>query len=219
MDGLMNRRGLLTGGLAAGVALALPARAFADELTDHFDQTFADAWANSAADSRLLDVAKRELERAGSRVRYRDVVAIADFAQPSARPRFHLVNLEAGTVRSLYVAHGRGSDPEHSGWLQSFSNQPGSWATSQGAYVTEEWYAGKYGTSLRLEGIDPTNSNALDRAIVMHPAPYAAPSMIKTWGKLGRSEGCFALAPEQFRGALDQLYGGRLIYADRVGVV
>lgn len=213
----MDRRGLLTGGLAAGVSLALPSRAFADSLTDQFDQVFADAWAKKTDNSRLFGLAKRELERAGARVRYRDVVAIADFAQPSARPRFHLVNLEAGTVNSLFVSHGRGSDPEHSGWLHQFSNQPGSAATSQGAYVTENWYHGKYGTSLRLEGLDATNNYALSRAIVMHPAPYAAPAMIRTWGKLGRSEGCFALAPHQFHGALQQLYGGRLIFADRIG--
>lgn len=221
----MDRRGLLRGGLAAGVSLALPGRALADDLTDRFDQVFADAWAKKFAEagakktdnSRLFGLAKRELERAGARVRYRDVVGIADFAQPSAQPRFHLVNLEAGTVNSLYVSHGRGSDPAHSGWLHQFSNTPGSAATSQGAYVTENWYHGKYGTSLRLEGLDATNNYALSRAIVMHPAPYAAPTMIRTWGKLGRSEGCFALAPHQFYGALQQLYGGRLIFADRIG--
>ena len=31
-------------------------------------------------------------------------------------------------------------------------------------------------------------------AIVMHSAPYAAPDMLGKWGKLGRSDGCFALA-------------------------
>ncbi len=213
----MDRRGLLRGGLAAGVSLALPSRLLADPLTEHFDSVFARPQANTADQVRLIGIAQREVERAGARLLRRDVVAIADFAQASATPRFHLVNLEGGTVRSLYVAHGRGSDPEHSGWLHQFSNQPGSYATSRGAYLTADWYPGKYGTSLRLEGLDADNSYALDRAIVMHQAPYAAPSMINTYGKLGRSEGCFALAPSQFYGALQQLYGGHLIYADRLG--
>jgi hypothetical protein len=212
----MNRRGILTGGLAAGVSLALPSRVFADEMPATIAQHSPASWAGSAGEAHLVAVAKRELERAGPRVIYRDVVAIADFAQLSATPRFHLINIEAGTVRSILVSHGRGSDPEHSGWLHQFSNQPGSNATSQGAYVTAEWYTGKYGTSLRLDGLDPTNFHARDRAIVMHPAPYAAPSMIRTWGKLGRSEGCFALAPHQFYDALQQLHGGRLIFSDRV---
>jgi hypothetical protein len=218
MDGTMNRRGILTGGLAAGASLALPVRALADGLSAPAGQVHAAAASASLRDAQLVAIAKRELERTGALVRYRDTVAIADFAQPSASPRFFVVNLEAGTVRSLLVSHGRGSDPRHSGWLHQFSNVPGSGATSKGAYVTENWYTGKYGTSLRLEGVDATNNYAMSRAIVMHPAPYAAPSMISTWGKLGRSEGCFALAPGEFYDALQQLYGGRLIYADRIGV-
>lgn len=229
----MNRRDLIRGGLAATATLALPARALADNLTSSFDHLFAKPlvpapvstpvpatpFDNTAYQRRVLQIARREVQKAGTRVWRRDIAAIADFGQPSAQPRFHFANLENGTVRSFYVAHGRGSDPEHSGWLQSFSNQMGSNATSRGAYLTCEWYNGKYGTSIRLEGLDRDNSQALPRAIVMHPASYAAPSMIATYGKLGRSEGCFAMAPEQFSEALWHLSGGRLLYADRIGEV
>lgn len=228
----MNRRDLIRGGLAAGVTLAVPARAFADDFTQAFDGTFGKPLArsapltvparptdNSAYQRKVLQIARREVEKAGRKVWRRDIAGIADFAQPSAQPRFHFANLENGTVRSFYVAHGRGSDPEHCGWLQSFSNQMGSNATSRGAYLTCEWYNGRYGTSIRLEGLDGDNSQALSRAIVMHPASYAAPSMIATYGKLGRSEGCFAMAPEQFNEALWHLSGGRLLYADRIGEV
>lgn len=223
----MNRRDLIRGGLAAGATLALPARALADNLTAAFDQAFvkpappasvpAKPFDVSAYQRKVLEIARREIEKAGGKVWRRDIAGIADFAQQSAQPRFHFANLENGTVRSFFVAHGRGSDPEHSGWLQSFSNVMGSNATSRGAYLTCEWYNGKYGTSIRLEGLDRDNSQALQRAIVMHPAAYAAPSMIATYGKLGRSEGCFAMAPEQFNEALWHLSGGRLLYADRIG--
>lgn len=230
----MNRRDLIRGGLAAGVGLALPARAFADDLTKAFDNAFVGinppapvltqphlprAIDNPAYRRKILELAKREIEKAGTKVWRRDIAGIADFAQPSAQPRFHFANLENGTIRSFYVSHGRGSDPEHCGWLQSFSNEMGSHATSRGAYLTCEWYNGKYGTSIRLEGLSRDNSLALPRAIVMHPATYAAPSMIATYGKLGRSEGCFAMAPEQFNEALWHLSGGRLLYADRIGEV
>ncbi len=225
----MNRRDLIRGGLAAGATLALPARALADNLTAAFYQAFvkpaapasvpAKPFDVSAYQRKVLEIARREIEKAGGKVWRRDIAGIADFAQQSAQPRFHFANLENGTVRSFFVAHGRGSDPEHSGWLQSFSNVMGSNATSRGAYLTCEWYNGKYGTSIRLEGLDRDNSQALQRAIVMHPAAYAAPSMIATYGKLGRSEGCFAMAPEQFNEALWHLSGGRLLYADRIGEV
>lgn len=234
MKSVVNRRDLIKGGLAAGAMLAMPARALAQSLNDQFDQAFGltgDAplppapvepalptavVPNPAYDRKLVEIAKRELGRAGSTVWRHDIVGIADFARPSTLPRFHFVNLESGQIRSFLVAHGRGSDPAHSGFLQAFSNVPGSEATSRGAYLTCEWYKGKYGTSIRLEGLDPDNSLALDRAIVMHPAAYAAPSHIARFGKLGRSEGCFAMSPDQFNEALWHLSGGRLLYADRI---
>lgn len=232
----MNRRHLLRGGLATGALLALPARALAQSLTEDFDKAFAKTPApvppvvppkpalptvapvDPAYNARLITVAKRELERAGASVWRHDIVGIADFARASTLPRLHFVNLERGDIRSFLVSHGRGSDPAHSGFLQSFSNGIGSEATSRGAYLTCEWYNGKYGTSIRLEGLDADNSNALDRAIVMHPAAYAADDMISKFGKLGRSEGCFAMGPEHFNDALWHLSGGRLLYADRIGV-
>lgn len=240
MTGAMNRRQLLAGTFAAGAALALPGRAFAQAepgFSELFDKAFGQNPApaappvpvepalpttvipNPAYDRRVLEIARREVERAGAALWRRDIVGVADFARPSTLPRFHFANLEDGTIRSFYVCHGRGSDPEHSGFLQSFSNVPGSEATSRGAYLTAEWYNGKYGTSIRLVGLDRDNSQALDRAIVMHPAAYAAPSHIAKFGRLGRSEGCFAMAPEQFNEALWHLSGGRLLFADRIGEV
>lgn len=171
-----------------------------------------------AYDRRVLEIAAREAQRAGKALWRKDIVGVADFARPSTLPRLHFANLENGTIRSFYVAHGRGSDPEHSGFLQSFSNRDGSEATSRGAFLTAEWYTGKYGTSIRLMGLDQDNSRALERAIVMHPAWYADPAIIARQGKLGRSEGCFAMAPAQFNEALWHLSGGRLLFADRITV-
>ncbi|ABD24876.1 Twin-arginine translocation pathway signal [Novosphingobium aromaticivorans DSM 12444] len=167
---------------------------------------------------RVLEIAKEQVERHRASLWRTDIVAIADFALPSSLPRFHFANLDRGEVRSFLVAHGRGSDPEHDGFLKTFSNDVGSLATSRGAYVTYEWYKGKYGTSIRLGGLSPENSNVLDRAIVLHPAWYADPAMLDKWGKLGRSDGCFAMSETDFNEALWHLSGGRLIYADRLGL-
>ena len=238
MVGFMNRRDLILGGLAGAAALAAPARALAwlgqtAPLGDEFDRTFGTLPSaptpppvpalptivvpNPAYNRKVLTIAAREAERAGAKLWRKDIVGIADFARPSTLPRLHFDNLENGTVRSFLVAHGRGSDPEHSGFLRSFSNQNGSEATSRGAYLTAEWYSGKYGTSIRLVGMDGDNSAALNRAIVMHPAAYATEEHIVKFGKLGRSEGCFAMSPDQFNEALWHLSGGRLLYADRIG--
>lgn len=225
MTDAMNRRDLLAGGLAAGAALALPARAATEETGGQLVPAFdTDSWGASQPSAtsrtyatRILEVARREVSRVGEVLWRRDIVGVADFAQRSSRPRLHFANLENGTVRSFLVSHGRGSDPEHDGWLKHFSNVPGSQATSRGAYLTAEWYTGKYGTSIRLVGLDPDNHTALERTIVMHQAWYAAPEMIGRWGKLGRSEGCFAMAPGDFNEALWHLSGGRLLFADRIG--
>ena len=207
MSFLMNRRTFLATSAAAAGAAALPAR------------VAAQASGLTPRDSAILDIARREIARAGDVLWRRDVVGIADFGVHSAIPRFHFANVENGTVRSFLVSHGTGSDPEHDGWLNDFSNVPGSNATSRGAYISWEWYVGRYGTSIRLGGLDPDNSNTLERLIVMHAADYATPEHVERWGRLGRSNGCFAMGPEDFREALWHLSGGRLLYADRLGLV
>jgi hypothetical protein len=181
-------------------------------------RVYAQAWQISEQHRRILTVAREQLDRMRSQVWRDDVVAIADFALPSALPRLHFADMASGMVRSFLVAHGKGSDPEHDGFCKRFSNVINSEATSRGAYITYEWYDGKYGPSIRLGGLEDDNSNAATRAVVMHPAWYADPAMLARWGKLGRSDGCFAMAPGDFGQALWHLAAGRLLYADRLGL-
>jgi hypothetical protein len=202
----MNRRDLLKGTLATGAALALPVKLAAQPAK------------GSARDRALFKIASDELARAGDAIWKRDIVGIADYGLHSAHKRFHLVNLLREEVRSFHVTHGSGSDPEHDGWLNRYSNVEGSNASSRGAYVTWEWYQGRYGTSMRLGGLDPTNEAALRRYIVMHRAKYAEPEHLAKWGRMGRSNGCFAMGEADFRVALRQLSGGRLLFADSIGL-
>ena len=164
----------------------------------------------------LLRAALAALGKHGSRVRLRDRIAIADFAAPSSQPRFHFVDLADGSTKTLLVAHGSGSDPAHSGWLQRFSNAFNSNASCEGAFLTSEYYVGKHGKSQRLVGLDSSNDNALARAIVIHGAWYAEPGMIKTHGKLGRSQGCFAVAEHDLQKVFAHLGTGRMLYAAKV---
>jgi len=170
----------------------------------------------AGAEPAVVAAARAGLDRAGGKVTYRDLVGVADFSQPSRNPRLHLVDLASGKVESLLVAHGRGSDPEHTGWLHSFSNQPGSAATSQGHYLTRDYYVGHHGRSMRLQGLDPTNSNAEARAIVVHAAWYVGHEVVRDHGLLGRSEGCFAVSQSDLPRALDRLGPGRLLVATKL---
>jgi hypothetical protein len=165
------------------------------------------------ADRDLLGVAKAGLERAGARIEHRDLVGVADFSEASRAPRLHLVDLANGRLDSLLVAHGRGSDPDHTGWLSRFSNAPGSAATSEGSYLTGSYYDGHHGRSMRLAGLDPSNSNAEAREIVVHSAWYVGPEILRQHGMLGRSEGCFAVSPPDLSQVLARLGPGRLLIA------
>jgi L,D-transpeptidase catalytic domain len=163
----------------------------------------------------LLRRALDALERHHDSITCRDFIGVADFSLPSRAPRFHLVKLADGSVQSHLVAHGRGSDPSHTGWLERFSNEPRSNATSAGAYRTDSFYIGAHGHSIRLDGLDPTNSNAASRAIVVHGAWYVSEQMIGYSGMLGRSQGCLAVADSSLPEIMTRLGPGRLIYADK----
>jgi hypothetical protein len=200
----LTRRDFIGAGAAAGL-LALPRPTVAAAVRPY----------GSQIDPRLQARALMALAAERGRIRYADVIGIADFGRHSRDPRFFILDLRSGMVTSHYCAHGRGSDPAHTGWLQHFSNVPGSEATSAGAYLTGETYNGKYGHSLRLIGLDRTNSNAEPRAIVCHSAWYAEPSMVGQHGKLGRSEGCFAMPGTSHAELMARLGPGRLIFADK----
>lgn len=177
------------------------------------------ASAGRSADSGfalLRDRALAALTRHGSKVTKRDAIGIVDFSLPSRQPRFFILDLVNGGRETLFVAHGKGSDPAHSGWLETFSNAPGSEATSAGAYLTDALYVGKHGRSRRLIGLEDRNSNAETRAIVIHGAWYVSENIVRQRGKLGRSQGCLAVAEHDIEHVLARLGPGRLIYADRV---
>ena len=149
-------------------------------------------------------------------IQHRDFIGVADFSESSAEPRFHVVHLPSGHVESFRVAHGSGSDPGHTGYLDHFSNRPGSEATSNGAYTTLDTYHGKYGLSMKVRGLDWSNNYAESRAIVIHNAWYAEPEMVEIHGKLGRSQGCFAFSRKDQWHVMQRLGEGRLIYADKI---
>jgi hypothetical protein len=164
---------------------------------------------------QLVAAARASFDKHRNRVRHAGVVGIVDFNKVSREPRFYLLDTNSGRVSEHFVSHGRGSDPAHSGWLHQFSNRHGSNATSEGGYVTAETYHGKYGLSMRVDGLDWTNSNARQRAIVIHPAWYAEPSHLAQHGLLGRSEGCFAMSRTSLHETLNRLGSGHFLYAAR----
>jgi hypothetical protein len=225
----LNRREMLRLGACGATAAIISTAASSSVLPSLIAQPAADPLAPLPAqaqpqvltpsapagiDPQLFARAKAALDQ--HRIAARDSIGIVDFSKPSSEPRFYVVDLASGAVESHLVCHGRGSDPAHSGYLERFSNDFGSYASSNGAYTTGDYYQGKYGLSLRVEGLDWSNSNADARAIVIHNAWYAEPEMIQAHGMLGRSEGCFAMPKTSQYAVMRKLAGGRMIYADKL---
>lgn len=198
---MIDRRFMLQGGLTTMLAGGLqPSIAAAKE---------------GLSDQTIIATARRLLRENAAHISKTDVVGIVDYTAPSARPRFHLVDMIKSRVSTLLVSHGRGSDPQHTGRLQHFSNEVGSNASSYGAYCTDEQYVGKHGRSMRLVGLYPENSNAMARAIVVHAAWYVGDEMVSKYGKLGRSEGCFAVSEANLDAVLERLGPGRLLFSGK----
>ncbi|MGZ5134741.1 MAG: murein L,D-transpeptidase catalytic domain family protein [Flavitalea sp.] len=140
-----------------------------------------------------------------------NVIAIADFKQPSTNKRLYIIDLNNYKLRfRTWVAHGRNSGGE---MAESFSNKIQSNQSSPGFYVTGKTYQGKHGYSLRLEGVEKgINDNAGRRAIVMHGADYVSPNIIPKLGYIGRSQGCPAIPMGLHRPVINQLKEGACLF-------
>ena len=162
----------------------------------------------------MMPRALAALDQFGSRIAHHDLVGIVDFSVPSGMSRFHLVDVAGGrVVDSMLVAHGRGSDPGNSGFAERFSNVSGSNASCKGAFLTGDTYMGKHGRSRRVIGLEPENSGALERGIVIHGASYVDHGIAEAQGRVGRSQGCFAVSRGEIDGLLARLGPGRLLFA------
>jgi hypothetical protein len=172
------------------------------------------AAARSSDQPALLARARAAIDQHSFRIPNRDIVGLADYSVHSGVPRFQIVDMAGGKVLATYlVAHGRGSDPANSGWVQHFSNRPGSNASSEGGFLTAATYFGKHGQSRRLVGLDPANSNAASRAIVIHGADYVTRPMARNQGRVGRSLGCFSVSKQDIAQVLSLLGPGHLLFA------
>jgi hypothetical protein len=145
-------------------------------------------------------------------VRMSSLLTVIDYSLPSTEPRLWVFDLAARRLLlEELVAHGRNSGDNET---TRFSNEPGSLQSSLGLFVTAEPYVGRNGYSLRLMGLEPgINDRALERAIVVHGAPYVSFHIAKQLGRLGRSWGCPAVPLRVARRLIDAIKGGSTLFA------
>lgn len=163
----------------------------------------------AGAPTDLIDRALLFFDANKARVDNQRFVTVVDFARHSSKKRFFMIDMESGTIASHVVAHGSGSDPNHTGFVQTFSNVSGSNASSEGFYLTAETYeSAKNGLSLRIDGVSSTNSNARKRLVVIHGASYVDEGRAIQ----GRSWGCPAIPHEVRTEVINAIKGGSVLY-------
>ncbi len=200
MAGRLTRRDALTIGLAASLAPAIVRAAAAE----------------AQPDPTVLAAAVAAFNRRRPWLRAKDLFGLVDFSLPSYAPRMFIVAADDPRIlRASLVAHGRGSDPAPapSPRPTRFSNAKGSEASCLGAFVTGRQYVGRHGPSLRIQGMDPTNSNAEMREIVIHSARYVDPTRASFGIPVGWSQGCFAVPEPERDQIVHLLHDGAFLYA------
>ena len=113
---------------------------------------------------------------------------LIDMRLPSGKNRFFVYNFESDSLEAAgLVSHGIGSETGTD--ELKFSNTLNSKSTSLGKYRIGKSYSGNFGLAYKLYGLDKTNNNAFERAVVLHS--YAGVPKTEVWPSLiSTSEGC-----------------------------
>jgi hypothetical protein len=148
---------------------------------------------------------------AEGKIKREDIISIIDFSLPSSKKRLFVIDLREGKLLfNTLVSHGR-----NSGGITAttFSNEPESFKSSLGFYITAETYRGEHGYSLRLQGEEKgINDNAMSRGIVMHSADYVNDQVVRNQGFVGRSLGCPAIPAVLHKKIIESIRNGTCLF-------
>lgn len=146
-----------------------------------------------------------------------DKMMVVDFSKPAYERRLFIVDWKTGAVEAYHVSHGRGSAlNERSYMAKRFTNLIGSGTSSVGAYVGGQQYMSpRWGLALRLQGLDYSNSRALERTIVFHANEEF---FDKQRNVFGWSCGCFMMDSADLPRALQVLMEGGFLYAGPISL-
>jgi hypothetical protein len=112
---------------------------------------------------------------------------LVDMKLRSGAERFFVYDLKADSVITTgVVTHGRCNE----NWLvgRRYGNEPGCGCTSFGKYKIGQAYNGRFGLAYKLHGLDPSNSNAFKRYVVLHGHECVPEKEV--WSEICQSDGC-----------------------------
>jgi hypothetical protein len=160
----------------------------------------------------------------------KDVLAIFDISQPSAKKRFYVLDLKSGQVTAHHAAHGKANGPnaqanKFKGFRTDLDMVPlGPLKTGHSEMMDHyttivDRYDGtvyRNMTVVLLEGATSYNSyinNIPPFKWIVHPNWYTTAGFrAKNNGMLGRSNGCITLDPAENNQLITRLQDGALIY-------
>lgn len=133
-------------------------------------------------------------------------VVVIDYDRSLYAVRLFVVDMRKKQI----ILRSRVSHAKNSGGMfaTEFSNTSSSQKSCTGAFKTAEPYYGKFGYSMRLDGLQKgLNDNARARAIVFHDFDKIP----------AYSQGCFMTTPQVNRQLIDLVKGGSLVYVRKSG--
>jgi hypothetical protein len=160
----------------------------------------------------------------------KDVLAVFDISQPSAKKRFYLLDLKSGQVTAHYAAHGKDNGPnakatKFKGFQTDLDMVPlGPLKTTRSEVMDHyktivDRYDGTVYRNMKvvvLEGVASYNTyinNTPPFKWIIHPNWYTSAGFrAKNGGVLGRSKGCITLDPADNNELVTRLEDGALVY-------
>ncbi len=198
--------------------LALPIVLYAFLANAQASADYSQLYSNARSaglSSKVLHAALHSYNWAESKgkVHNPNVLTVIDYTLPSTKKRLWLLDLKNNKVlMHALVSHGH-----NSGYIYAkhFSNRNNSLETSLGVYTTAKApHYGEDGLALRVHGLESgINSNAFLRNIEIHGAAYVSNYDIRTYGRIGRTYGCFGLSPQKIHKMIDYTKGGSVLFA------
>ena len=160
----------------------------------------------------------------------KDVLAVFDISQPSAKKRFYVLDFKSGQVTAHYAAHGRDNGPQakaikFKGFQTDLDMVPlGPLRTAHSEVmdpyktIVDRYDGTVYPNMIVvvLDGVTSYNSyisNTPPFKWIIHPNWYTTAAFrAKNNGVLGRSTGCITLDPAENNELITRLQDGALVY-------